>query len=50
MKNGGVDHPYVQRATLDGDPVTSPFINYEDIMAGKELIFEMGDKKAVFWK
>jgi predicted alpha-1,2-mannosidase len=50
MKNGGADHPYVQRVTLDGDPVTSPFINYEDIMAGKELIFEMGDKKTVFWK
>jgi predicted alpha-1,2-mannosidase len=50
MRNGGADHPYVQRATLDGQTVTSPFINYADIMAGKELVFEMGDQKTVFWK
>ena len=50
MKNGRKKYPYVQRVTLDGKPVTSPFINYADIMAGKELVFEMGDQKKVYWK
>ena len=50
MKNGSEKNPYVQRVTLDGKPVISPFINYADIMAGKELVFEMGDQKKVYWK
>ena len=50
MKNGGREHPYVQRVLLDGKKITTPFITYADIMAGKELVFEMGDQKTVFWK
>ncbi|MEI7534068.1 MAG: glycoside hydrolase domain-containing protein [Verrucomicrobiae bacterium] len=50
MKNAAPKNPYVQRVTLDGKPVTRPFINYADIMAGKELVFEMGNQKKVFWK
>jgi predicted alpha-1,2-mannosidase len=50
MKNPGPDHPYVQRVTLNGKPLTSAFITYEDIMSGKELVFEMGAVKKVFWK
>jgi predicted alpha-1,2-mannosidase len=50
MKNAGPDHPYVQRVTLDGAPLTSPFITYEDIVSGGKLVFEMGSEKKVFWK
>jgi len=50
MKNSGPDHPYVQRVTLDGKPLATHFITYEDIMSGKELVFEMGDVQKVFWK
>jgi predicted alpha-1,2-mannosidase len=41
---------YVQRVTLNGEPLKTPFIHYADIMAGKELVFEMGEQKTVFWK
>ena len=50
MKNSAANHPYVQRVTLNGAPVKTPFISYADIMAGAELVFEMGDQKTVFWK
>lgn len=50
MKDGGKDKPYVQRVMLNGKPLTAPFIDYADIMSGAELVFEMGDKKTVFWK
>ena len=50
MKNGVANHPYVQRATLNGVTVKTPFICHADIMAGGELVFEMGDQKTVFWK
>ena len=50
MKHSGSDRPYVQRVTLDGIPLTTPFITYDDIMSGKELVFEMGAAKKVFWK
>jgi len=50
MKNGGEEKPYVQRVTLTGKPLTAPFIDYADIMSGSELVFEMGEEKAVFWK
>jgi predicted alpha-1,2-mannosidase len=50
MKNGGREHHYVQRVLLDGKKITTPFITYADIMAGKELVFEMGDQKSIFWK
>ena len=33
---------YIQSITLDGRPYTKPFISYEDIMDGGELVFEMG--------
>jgi predicted alpha-1,2-mannosidase len=50
MKDGAAHHPYVQRVTLDGVPLQAPFLAYADIMAGKELVFEMGAEKTVFWR
>ena len=49
-QNASAKNPYVQQVTLDGQPLKSPFISYADIMAGKELVFKMGDQKTVFWK
>jgi putative alpha-1,2-mannosidase len=49
-KNEAKHHPYVQRVTLNGKPLTVPFIDYSEIMSGAELIFEMGAQKTVFWK
>lgn len=49
-ENHSAKNNYVQQVTLDGEPVKSQFISYADIMAGKELIFKMGDQKVVFWK
>jgi putative alpha-1,2-mannosidase len=50
MKGAAPNHPYVQRVTLNGKALTTPFINYADIVAGGRLVFEMGDRKTVFWK
>lgn len=49
-ENHSAANKYVQQVTLDGQPVKSAFISYSDIMAGKELVFKMGDQKVVFWK
>lgn len=49
-QNASAENPYVQQVTLDGQPLKTPFINYADIMAGKELVFKMGAQKTVFWK
>lgn len=40
----------MQRVTLNGKALTTPFIDYTDIMSGAELVFEMGDTTTVFWK
>jgi predicted alpha-1,2-mannosidase len=49
-ENASPQKPYVQQVTLDGQPLKTPFVSYADIMAGKELVFTMGDQKKVFWK
>ena len=49
-QNASAENRYVQQVTLDGQPLKSPFIRYADIMAGKELVFKMGDQKVIFWK
>jgi predicted alpha-1,2-mannosidase len=48
--NASAQNKYVQQVTLDGQPLKSPFIRYADIMAGKELVFKMGDHKTIFWR
>ncbi|HTL74456.1 MAG TPA: GH92 family glycosyl hydrolase [bacterium] len=49
-QNASAKNKYVQQVTLDGQPLKSPFIRYADIMAGKELVFKMGDQKTIFWR
>jgi predicted alpha-1,2-mannosidase len=40
---------YIQSAKLNGEPYHDLFINHADLMAGGELIFEMGEKPNHTW-
>lgn len=40
--NNGPDHLYIQTATLNGVPLTEPFLAHSDIVAGGELVLRMG--------
>jgi predicted alpha-1,2-mannosidase len=40
---------YIQSATLNGKPYRKSFLRHEDVMAGGELIFQMGDKPNLKW-
>lgn len=41
-KNSGGENIYVQSATLNGRPLTTPIIHHSDILAGSTLSFTMG--------
>lgn len=41
--NNSAVNKYIQRVTLNGNPYTKSYIEYKDIVAGGELLFEMGD-------
>jgi len=47
--NNSVEHKYIQSATLNGRPLTKPWINHEDIMNGGRLVFEMGPEPCKSW-
>ena len=40
---------YIQGVWLNGKPYTKPYINYQDIVAGGILRFDMGSKPAVWY-
>jgi hypothetical protein len=40
---------YIQSAKLNGRPYGKTFINHSDLMAGGELVFEMGDEPNRSW-
>lgn len=40
---------YIQSATLNGKPLNSPVLNHEDLMAGGELVLQMGDRPNKSW-
>ena len=42
--------PYIQRVTLNGKPYDKGYIEYEDIVAGGELRFEMGAEPACWYE
>ena len=44
------EHPYIQRVTLNGKPYDKGYIEYEDIVAGGELRFEMGAEPACWYE
>lgn len=41
-KNNSILNKYIRKITLNGCEYTKPYISYTDIMAGGELVFEMG--------
>jgi hypothetical protein len=40
---------YIQATSLNGQPLSGPFITYRQIMAGGELTFELGEKPNREW-
>jgi hypothetical protein len=51
IKAGGVSERniYIQSASLNGRPYTKSFITHSDLMAGGELVFEMGAQPNMEW-
>ena len=43
------ENKYVQKVTLDGRLLNTPFISHEDIFNGHKLEFEMGPKPPLKW-
>lgn len=41
---------YVQRVTLDGQPLRRPFISHQEVIKGRKLVFEMGAEPNYNWK
>src|SRR6185295_9372361 len=48
-RNVSAKNFYIQSATLNGKPYGKSFLRHEDLMAGGELTFEMGDTPNLKW-
>jgi len=48
--NLSVENMYVQKMTVDGTPLNSPFISHADIINARSIVFEMGASPNVNWK
>ena len=48
-RNNAPDHPYIQKATLNGEPFTKTWIPYDVILTGGELVFTMGKAPNMSW-
>lgn len=44
------ENKYIQRVTLDGKPLAKPFISHQQLVSGRELVFEMGANPNHNWK
>ncbi len=49
-KNISDANKYIQKVTLDGKPLTTPFITHQQIVNGRQLVFEMGAMPNYNWK
>jgi predicted alpha-1,2-mannosidase len=49
-KNLSEENKYVQRVSLDGKTISSPFIRHTDLINAKNLVFEMGPRPNYNWK
>lgn len=47
--NNSAENKYIQRATLNGRPLTQTWFTHKDLMKGGELVFEMGDTPNKTW-
>ena len=43
------DNKYIQSATLNGEPLTRPFLSHDDVVKGGKLVFVMGDQPNKEW-
>ncbi len=48
-KNQGPRNYYIQSATLNGEPLNTPFLTHSQIVAGGDLEFNMGPKPNKSW-
>ena len=48
-ENNSAGNKYIQRVWLNGRPYTKPYLWHKDLMAGGELIFEMGTEEKVWY-
>lgn len=46
--NNSSENMYIQSVSLNGQPHTKSYIDFEDIQAGGELVFEMGNTPSTF--
>ena len=43
------DNKYIQSATLNGEPLTRPFLSHDEVVEGGKLVFVMGDQPNKSW-
>ena len=48
-KGASEDNKYIQSATLNGEPLTRPFLSHDEVVQGGKLVFEMGDQPNKSW-
>ena len=48
-KGASEDYKYIQSATLNGEPLTRPFLSHEQVVQGGKLVFVMGDQPNKAW-
>lgn len=48
-KNNSDQNRYIQSITLNGEPFRQAWIDYADLMAGGELVFEMGSEPVLWY-
>ena len=48
-KGASEDNKYIQSATLNGEPLTRPFLSHDDVVKGGKLVFVMGDQPNKTW-
>ena len=48
-ENNSAGNKYIQRVWLNGRPYTKPYLWHKDLMAGGELVFEMGAEPKIWY-
>ena len=48
-KGASEDNKYIQSATLNGEPLTRPFLSHDEVVKGGKLVFVMGDQPNKDW-
>lgn len=50
-RSNGPNRPFIQSAELNGKPLDGPFLSHRDVLAGGELVLEMGpEPNAGLWR